>query len=85
VPHSSSQQAVNVISGLKFKEETGNVLYLQQVGMVLNFGTVRKLDSNTYKVLECVAGEVWRRTFGPILSQIMKRYIESRRKGASYK
>lgn len=60
-------QAVNIISELKFKEETSNVLYFQQVGMVLNFGTVRKLDRNTCKVLECVAGEVWKRTFGPIV------------------
>jgi accessory gene regulator protein AgrB len=28
---------------------------------------LRKVDQNTWKVLKCGAGEVWRRSYGPIV------------------
>jgi len=39
---------------------------------------------NALKVWKCGAGERWRRSVGPIMREMKKCDIESRRKGISY-
>jgi adenine specific DNA methylase Mod len=46
--------------------------------------TLRRVDPNTWKVLKCGTGVVWRRSSEPIVRKMKKYYIESRRKGILY-
>jgi hypothetical protein len=46
---------------------------------------LRKVDQKCLEVLKCGAGEGWRRSVGPIVWEMKKYYIESRRTGMSYK
>jgi hypothetical protein len=52
--------------------------------VVLKFKCFRKYFSLTWNGLQCGAGEGWRRSFGPIIGEL-KKCVESRRKGISYK
>jgi hypothetical protein len=40
---------------------------------------------NTWEVLKCGAGEGWRRSVGLNVCEMKTYYIESRRKGVSYR
>jgi hypothetical protein len=53
--------------------------------MMLNIGHLGKKIRNTRKFLKCGSREEWRRSFGPSVWKITKYYIESRRRGVSYK
>jgi len=44
-------------------------------------GNIGKYIRNTWKVLKCAAGKLWRRQVGPIAWKTTKYYKESRRKG----
>jgi hypothetical protein len=52
--------------------------------MVLKFGHFRKYIRNTWKVFKCGAGEGWK-SVGPLVWEMKKCYIESRRRGISYR
>jgi len=52
--------------------------------MVLKLGHFQEKIRNTSKVLKCEAEEGWRRSVGLIVWE-MRYYIESRRRGISYK
>ena len=54
--------------GLKFEEETSEVLRLEHSwSMVLKLGHSEQQIRNTWKVLKCSAGEEWRKSFGQIM------------------
>jgi len=53
--------------------------------MVLKFGCLGKQIRNTWKVLQCGAGEGWRRSVGTVVSEMKTYYIKFRRRGMSYK
>jgi hypothetical protein len=49
-----------IFTGLKFKEETKELLHLEQSPLWYQI-------KNTLKILKCSAGEGWRRSVGPIV------------------
>jgi hypothetical protein len=52
--------------------------------MVRKLGRFEHSIRNTWKILNCGAGEGWRRPVGTIMSEIKKYYLESRSRGISY-
>jgi hypothetical protein len=54
------------------------------VFMVLKLGHLGKQIRNTWEVLKCGAGDECRTSFGLIMCEIKKYYIESMRTGLSY-
>jgi hypothetical protein len=50
----------------------------------LKIGHCGKWIINTWEVLKCGAGEEWRISFGPIVREMEKCYMELRRRGISY-
>jgi len=69
--------------GLKFKEETSEVLCLVHNFVCCWNLYTRKVDHNVWKLLECDDGEEWRRSVGLIVWEMKKYYMESRRNGIS--
>jgi hypothetical protein len=51
--------------------------------VVLKLGTVPKVDRKYLNVFKYGDGEGWRRSFGPIMREMKKFYLESRRKRIS--
>jgi len=52
--------------------------------VVLKTEYYAKFVGNTWKILKCGAGEGWRRSFGPIVREMKKCYMELKREGMSY-
>jgi hypothetical protein len=48
--------------------------------MVLKLRHFRKYIRNTWNVLQCGAGEGWRRAVGRIVWEMKKYYVQSRRR-----
>jgi hypothetical protein len=52
---------------------------------VLKFGHFKKQIRNNSDILKCGAGEGWRRSVELLLCAMCKSYIETRKRGITYK